>query len=243
MNHFLRKQLLMGKVLKGVQLSEDWLQLLEISLEYRSYNMGRITALLELPCDLGTLVVRDWETEIADEKPLDVLRNYCFVHQLVQPELRTLPGGSVSLILSEFTLFQLNDWIWLNPLKIDSLHMQERRCLIQLANGLGLDVGISEKELLRLTNQAAYELALRRGTGSGDLPPVDCLRIPAGSFGEVLRKQPLLSAWLGCPGSYLLPYHLQCPQELVWRKILWEDVFMPALVSAWTDLVEAPAYV
>ncbi|MBO1307132.1 hypothetical protein JZO70_13225 [Enterococcus sp. 669A] len=226
----LRKQLLKGTTLKGTKLSEDWLQLLEISMEYRSYNLEKITALLELPCDLGTLVVRDWETEIADGKPLEVLEGYCLAHRLVQPELKPLSDSSVSFVRSEFTLFQLNDSIWLNPLDIHHLHMQGRRCLIELANGLGLDVGVLEEGIIQLASQAAYELACLHGAGQMDLSPVDYLRLPGVPFGDTLRKQPLLSGWLLPPGDYLSPNQLDCPQELAWRKLLSEYAFSPALV-------------
>lgn len=230
MDYSLRKELLKGTVLTGTKLSEDWLQLCELSKENNFYNMKKITALLELPCDLGTLVICDWEMYIADRKPLELLEGYCDAHRLLQPELEPLSERRSSFILSEFTLFSLNDSIWLNPLEIHHLHMQGRRRLIELANGLGLEVGLREEEIIQLASQAAYGLALRRADGATDLRPLDRLRLLAAPFGDFLREQPLLTNWLLPSGNYLLPYQLKCQQELLWRKLLLDSIFSPALV-------------
>lgn len=47
------------KILDSNKLSEDWLVLLEDAQMFNRYDLGKITALLAAPCELGTIVLRD----------------------------------------------------------------------------------------------------------------------------------------------------------------------------------------
>ncbi|MBO1307016.1 hypothetical protein JZO70_12640 [Enterococcus sp. 669A] len=218
MLHLSKHYIFKAIAFRKIRLAEDWLLLKDVASRHQFYSLDNITALLMLPFGFGTLIVRDWGIVLANRTPLKYLEEYCRVHRLLRPDLETLSDGRVSLILSEFALFQLNDAIWLNPLTIHHLYKQGKNCWIQLSNGLGLEVAGSKEMVIQLASQAAYQLALRRGNGTRELAPVDYFRLPAVFFGASLQDTFLLSQWLSSPGNYLSPYHLECSWELARQK-------------------------
>ncbi|EOH93012.1 hypothetical protein [Enterococcus pallens] len=76
------------RVLKGGVLSEDWLTLCELALPLNYYDLSEITALVAMPCELGTVVVKDSSVFSTDEKPGEMIQKWLNIHRFVSTELK-----------------------------------------------------------------------------------------------------------------------------------------------------------
>lgn len=151
--------LLKERVLKGGVLSEDWLTLCELALPLNYYDLGEITALVAMPCELGTVVVKDSSVFSTDEKPGEMIQKWLNIHRFVSTELKSHSLGVNSLMTPNFCLAAIpesQETLWVNPLGIYQLYCGNEGVLVELVNGLKLDVSIDCQDFLRCIVETFY---------------------------------------------------------------------------------------
>ncbi|MEO1771562.1 hypothetical protein [Candidatus Enterococcus ferrettii] len=219
--------LLKDKVLREEVLSEDWVHICEAASPLNYYDLGEITALMSMPCDLGTLVVKDFGLFYAEEKPLDVLEKWLTIHRYVNAELKPSSSGTVSLVTSTFCLSAIphsEGVLWVNPLHIYQLYCGNEGVLVELTNGLSLDMAIDCKFFLRLSVETACTFTLYRSVNQN---LVETLRLLDTPFNQYLRKQlDLIDSLLSQKDSTLVKKFLVFPQHPPFQDFM-KNKFVP----------------
>ncbi len=181
--------LLKEKVLREGALSEDWVYICEAASPLNYYDLSEITALVSMPCDLGTLVVKDSGVFSTEETPREMVRKWLTIHRCVKAELKPSLSGAVSLVTPTFCLSAIphsEGVLWVNPLRIYQLYCGNEGVLVELDNGLSLDMSIDCQVFLRLAVEAASTFALYRSAGKDLIGSLWLLDTP---FHHYLNKQ------------------------------------------------------
>lgn len=201
--------LLKGKVLKGGVLSEDWLYICEAAAPLNYYDLGEITALVEMPCDLGTLVVMEGGIYCTEEEPVKVIERWCRIHRFVKAQLKPSSLETVSLVSTAFCLSATpnsNGSLWINPLHIHQLYCGNEGVLVELDNGLSLELSTNCHDFLQQAVGTVYLFISQKTCGS--------LPLPATPFGYYLEKQLRTMNELLPRESDLVKKLFICPQAL-----------------------------
>lgn len=172
------------RVLKGAILSEDWINICELASPLNFFDLGEITALIEMPCELGTLVVKDSGCFTTEDTPWEMMEKWLTVHRFVSAELIPHASGAVSLVSPTFCLALVPDThstLWINPLRIDQLYCGNEGVLVELDNGLSLDIAIHCHDFLQHAVETVYLFIRQKNGGS--------FRLSATPFGDYLEKQ------------------------------------------------------
>lgn len=219
--------LLKGKVLKEETLSEDWISICEAASPLNYYDLGEITALVSMPCDLGTLVVKESGLFSVEETSLEVLEKWLGIHRYVNAELKPSSFGTVSLVTSTFCLCAVphsGGFLWVNPLRIYQLYCGNKGVLVELDSGLSLDVPIDCQVFLRLAVEAACAFALHRSVEQNVLEAFQLLDTP---FHHYLKKQlTLLDSPLSQEDAHSMKKYLLSPRHSLFLDFM-ETKFVP----------------
>lgn len=219
--------LLKERILREETLSEDWVYICEAASPLNYYDLGEITALVSMPCDLGTLVVKDSGVFSTEEKPREMVRKWLTIHRFVNAELQPSSSGTVSLVTSTFCLSAVphsEGVLWVNPLRIYQLYCGNEGVLVELDNGLLLDVSIDCQFFLQLAVETACTFALHR---SNDHYLLGSLRLLDTPFHHYLKKQlTLIGSLLSQKDSHLIKKSLLSPGHSSFLGFM-ENKFVP----------------
>lgn len=197
------------RVLKGAVLSEEWINICELASPLNFFDLGEITALVEMPCELGTLVVKDSGCFTTEDTPWETVEKWLNIHRFMGAELKLHASGMVSLVAPTFCLALVPDThstLWINPLHIDQLYCGNEGVLVELDNGLCLDSAINCHDFLQHAVETVYLFKCQKNGGS--------LRLPTTPFGYYLEKQLRAIDGLLHKESDLVKKFLVCPQAL-----------------------------
>ncbi|MBO1306114.1 hypothetical protein JZO70_08070 [Enterococcus sp. 669A] len=227
----MERKTLNDKVLSDVKLPEDWQYFLTSASAFSYWQLGVISLVYPLPNGQGTLVLLDDVPYLAEEKPLEMVEMFFEAHRLIDYTLMrqtcqllpALPSNKVPIVNAHFALFPIEapeNSVWLNPLSIATVQSQASDSLLELTNGLSLELPIHRKTLLRLSSRAVYTLATYRQDYSALLqaegPPLSYVPLQDTPFGSLLSKQELLQQWLLTPGEFFNQYKQQ--EYLQWYQ-------------------------
>lgn len=209
------------KVLDGNKLSEDWLVLLEDAQMFNRYDLGKITALLAAPCELGTIVLRDQQHSYSEDSSLKTLDTFFRTHRFLDYSLtkrcfsaiKEVSSYKVPFVNWHYTLFPLENPTnchWLNPLDIYDLKTIQGHCYAELTNGLILKLPTQMRSIIDQSEKAIYSLCLLRREYSIALQhserPLEYLQMPNTPFLRSLQSRPLLQRWMTDPGAFQRRY-------------------------------------
>lgn len=227
-----KKRVFEGKVLNEI-MSEDWEYFLGTASVFNYLNMEEIDLVCPAPENHGTFILQNQLPYFTDGKPLDMIEKFFATHRLMNYQLmrRTcqslegFPSQKVPIVNAHFALFPVakpEESIWLNPLSVFQVTEEDGLCLVQLINGLTVEIPMIKQTFVSLACRAVYSLATYRQDYSLLLltngQPLDYVLLPATPFGRTLSKQGLLQQWLLTPGAFANQYKYE--EHVHWYREL-----------------------
>lgn len=215
-----KKRVFEGKGLNE-NMSEDWEYFLETASLFNYLNMKEIDLVCPAPGNNGSFVIQDQLPYFTDEKPLDMIEKFFATHRLMNYQLmrrtcqslKGLPSQKVPIVNAHFALFPVSkpeESIWLNPLSVFQVTEEDGLCLVQLTNGLTIEIPMIKQTFISLACRAVYSLATYRQDYSllllSNGRPLNYVQLPATPFGRVLNRQGILQQWLLTPGTFANQY-------------------------------------
>ena len=202
-------------------MSDDWEYFLDTAPVFNYLNMKEIHLVCPIPGEKGTFVLQDDLPYLATEGPLKMIEKFFATHRLMDYQLmrrtcqslRGLPSQKVPIVNAHFALFPVTKpkkSAWLNPITVFRAIENNGLCLVQLINGLTLEIPITKQSLVTLACKAVYSLATYRQDYSLRLltngQPLNYVSLPPTPFSKTLGKKCLLQKWLLPPGEFVNQY-------------------------------------
>lgn len=152
-------------VLKGAVLSNNWIDIYELAPPLDHFDMYEITALIEMPCGLGTLVLEDIGFTTTPDSPWELIEKWLKIHRFSGVQLQTGALGTVSLAFPTFCLTAIPDShsvLWINPLRIYQLYYRNEGVLVELMNEFHLNIAIDCQHFLCSVIETVNPAGLKR---------------------------------------------------------------------------------
>lgn len=212
---------LKGKILNCTKFSEDWLLLLENTRLFNRHDLGKITALLAVPSELGTLVLRDDKRTFSEETCFQTLNIFFQTNRFLDYSLTKrcftsiegCPSYKTPFVNWHFVLFPLTEpkhSHWINPTDIYELRTIKETCFIELTNGLVIESPSQTRSIINQSEKALYSFCFLRREFS-ILPkhsetPLDYIQLPNTPFLRLLKDRKILQQWTTVAGGFQQRY-------------------------------------